>query len=386
MANSVIIFDEVQSLPIKCVSLFNGALNFLSGVCNSTILLCTATQPLLETVARPVRLHENASIVDCRNSFSAPERTKLVDACRPGGYSTKDLAQFVTDKFNGSTLVILNTKRTAKKLFGALKNCGIPTLHLSKYMCNAHLAKVISEVRDRIDKKLPVICISTQLIEAGVDISFECVIRGIAGLDSIYQAAGRCNRNGEYGELKSVYIVNVAGENLDMLPDIKKGAEVTFRLLNEGSPDIDKFYKYYFCERKSEMDYNRPNRAGGTLYDLLSDNKQGCNAYKNRGKTDKIGLRPAIRTAGDEFCVIERGQTEVIVIYGEADALIERYRAKRDTTAKRRLLRKLGKYTVSLYDFQLRELRTGHALDENREDGLIILSRDYYDANLGVNI
>jgi CRISPR-associated endonuclease/helicase Cas3 len=388
MANAVIIFDEAQSLPIKCVHLFNGALNFLSRVCGSTILLCTATQPALDKVERPVRLtdKDELSIVNCGEMFGNLKRIEVINALKPEGYTPEKLAGFVLDKSNVSTLVVMNTKSSTIAFYKALLDCGMPLIYLSTNLCSAHRSDVIADLRQRLEDKTPVICISTQLIEAGVNISFECVVRGVAGLDSVYQAAGRCNRHGEYGVQKPVYVVNVAGENLSRLPDIKTGAEVTRRLFDEGDVSIETFYRYYFYGRRSEMDYNRPNSAGGTLYDLLSDNRQGCEAYKNRGKTQTVELRQALRTASDEFCVIERGQTEVIVPYGNASRLVSEYRSEQELDDKRRILRELGKYSVSLFKFQLEELDKYGALDYNTVDGLIILNNDFYDEHFGVNL
>ncbi|MCL2857112.1 MAG: hypothetical protein FWE19_05240 [Oscillospiraceae bacterium] len=201
------------------------------------------------------------------------------------------------EKHTSSTLVILNTKAAAKLLYEELKSSETPVLHLSTNMCGAHRDNVIEELHRRLKAKEPVICVSTQLIEAGVDISLECVIRDVAGLDSIYQAAGRCNRHGEFGEAKDVYVVNIAGENLDKLPDIKEGARITMRLFDEGrSDDIDEYYRHYFHARRGVMDYPM---NGGTLYDLLSTNKKGKNAFISR-KNNKLQKR---RPCGLRFAV-----------------------------------------------------------------------------------
>jgi CRISPR-associated endonuclease/helicase Cas3 len=382
MSRSVIIFDEVQSLPLKCVYLFNGAINFLHSVCSATILLCTATQPLLDTVEYPVHMSPDASIADCGE---APKRYEIVDAMTKAGYSCAELAEFVLQKHVSSTLVVVNTKAAAKTLYGELEHGGIPILHLSTGMCPAHRDDVIDEMRRRLKKNEPVICVSTQLIEAGVDISFECVIRDIAGLDSIYQAAGRCNRHGEFGGIKNVYVVNIAGEKLEKLPDIKVGAEISKRLFAEKCLDINTYYKHYFYARKNQMDY--PLKGGGSVYDMLSGNLQGRNAYKSR--KDKQGLKPpalvsAIRSAGDEFYVIDRGRTEVIVPYGEAEDLLARLDATEDFAEKRKLLRKLGRYSVSLYKYQLDAL--AGAIHPRKEDDLMVLAHGFYDGEFGVNL
>jgi len=229
MANSVIIFDEAQSIPVTSVHLFNGAINFLHSVCGSTVLMCTATQPLLDKVSRKLRFSNNPSLVQCG---TLSKRTNIINATKPDGYTYPELATFVKNKHVQSTLVIVNTKAAAKTLYDELKPDNPGILHLSTNMCGAHRDEVLAELRLRLKAGVPVICVSTQLIEAGVDISLECVIRVIAGLDSIYQAAGRCNRHGEFGEVKNVYVVDIAEENLSKLPDIEEGAKITRWLFN----------------------------------------------------------------------------------------------------------------------------------------------------------
>jgi len=392
MANSVIIFDEVQSLPVKCVHLFNAAVNFLQRVCGSTILLCTATQPLLDRVERPILLSDNPSLAECG---AEPRRTKIVNVLRQAGYTIPALAEFVLERGGGSTLVIVNTKGAAKALAVELKNRGTAPLHLSTNMCPAHRETVFAEIKRRLDTRDPVICVSTQLIEAGVDISFECVVRNIAGVDSIFQAAGRCNRGGEFGEIKNVYVVNIKGENLDRLPDIKIGAEITRRLFDEcapgGVPGIEEYYRHYFYARRNCMDY--PTADDGSIYDLLAANRQGFNAFCNGGYTRRPEMRSAIRSAEEKFYVIAPGQTDVVVLYsngqdeGGSAALLDELTATDDIDAKRRLLRKLGRYSVSLYKFQMDALnKSGAFKEEAVERGLWVLDSGFYDPEFGVNL
>ncbi len=389
MSNSVIIFDEVQSLPIKCVHLFNYAANFLHYAMGSTLLLCTATQPLFDKVPRPIELTKDDSIAKCG---ALPERYKLVPSLKPAGYSYPELAEFVLEKNKMSTLVIVNTKAAAKNLLEELRARGANAVHLSTNMCGAHRDSVINKLRQQLkalnsnpENAEPVICVSTALIEAGVNISFECVIRDIAGLDSIYQAAGRCNRHDEFGEPKNVYIVNIAGESLDKLPDIKIGAEVTHRLLSDEDLDIDLYYQLYFYNRKKAMDY--PLNGGGSLLDLLSVNQKGKNAYlsqKSRREKQPPTLISSIRSAADEFYVIDKGRTDVIVPYGESEELCARFSESDDLTEKSSLLRELGRYTVSLYQYQVDALQKQGALYE--DGGLNHLARGFYHAERGLDL
>ena len=215
LSNAVLIFDEVQSLPLRCVHLFNNAVGFLIEHCNSTAVLCTATQPLLDKVDTrkgAMRLHPDSELVpDVPELFDALRRVQVIDRRRPDGWSEAAIADLGLGCLGdeGSTLVIVNTKRAAKRVFAALLESKAEhqhVFHLSTDMCPAHRRSVLGKVRKRLAEDRPVICISTQLIEAGVDISFPVVIRVLAGLDSIAQAAGRCNRNRER-PIGNVYVV-----------------------------------------------------------------------------------------------------------------------------------------------------------------------------------
>ncbi len=383
MANSVLIFDEAQSIPIKCIHLFNSAMNFINKVCKSTILLCTATQPPYEEALRRLNFSDNPSLTDY---IEPPKRYEIKNELRACGYTYPELADFVTKKLQKATLVILNTKKAVRLLYQELSKRNISAIHLSNSMCPAHLHDKIEEIIKCLEEGKPVLCISSQLIEAGVDISFDCVIRDLAGLDSIYQAAGRCNRHGK-SDSKNVYVINIKDEDLSKLPDIRAGANITRRLFDEKrNDDINLYYKYYFYSQKNEMDYNID---GGSIYDLLSGNEQGQRAYQKR--KDKQGIEPpkirsAIRSAADEFFVIDKGHTEVVVHYGKSTELLESYNTTKDIVEKRKLLKQLGRYSISLYSYQLDKLKKNHAIDDESYKGLTVLKNSFYDEIIGLNI
>lgn len=382
MANSVLIFDEAQSLPIKCIHLFNSAMNFINKICKSTILLCTATQPPFESALRKLAFSDYPSLTEY---MEPPKRYEIRNELKASGYTYPELAEFVLKKHQRSTLVILNTKKAVKLLYKELHRRKVPVFHLSNNMCSAHLDNEIEEIVKCLDDEKPVLCISSQLIEAGVDISFECVIRDLAGLDSIFQAAGRCNRHGK-SEIGNVFVINIRDEDLGRLPDIKKGAMITRRLFNEDKIyDIDLYYKHYFYTQQKEMDYNTD---GGSIYDLLSSNKQGQGAYLKR--KDKQGKKPpeiwsAIRSAADEFYVIDKGRIDVIVHYGESTELLEKYNTVKDIEGKRKILKKLGGYSISLYRYQLDALKENGAIDNQNYKNLTVLKNNFYDKTIGLN-
>lgn len=396
MANAVYVFDEVQSMPLKCTYLFNEAVNYLHYCASCTILLCTATQPPLGQVSKPVYLSKSSSLIpDMTESFKKLKRTNLKDCTTRSGYSIPALRDFVLAKFKSeqNCLVILNTKADAARLYIELKNYSkdhsqeqIDLLHLSTSMCPAHRLDTIDYIKEK--KQENILCISTQLIEAGVDISFGCVVRAIAGLDSIAQAAGRCNRNGEDPNGKNVYIVNLAEENLSRLPDIKSGADITYQILGNKPLDllssdvVALYYKKYYYNRDFQLSY--PVNENGYLYDLLSRNQKGYGALKNRGRGEKCpALGQAFKTAGDLFSVIDRRTVGVLVPYKKGSELARKYE-KADYKTRKLLLREIGRYSVSLYPYQIEKLHELRALTHIDGDILFLDSGYYEDEKLGV--
>lgn len=195
LANAVLVFDEVQTIPVRCVHLFNNALNFLVEQCKSSVVLCTATQPLLDRVDAAkgaVKLSTGHSLMpDVGRLFDQLRRVDVHDARTAQGWAAEDIANLVLREFRGkgNCLLITNTKRAAKDLYGLIGAvAGHDTVHhLSTDMCPAHRKVELDKVRAKLETGVPVICVSTQLIEAGVDIDFAVVVRFLAGLDSIAQ-------------------------------------------------------------------------------------------------------------------------------------------------------------------------------------------------------
>jgi len=393
MSDSVIIFDEIQSLPIKSIHLFNEAVSFLSKICNATVLLCTATQPLLDKTERKnLLLESRPDLIECGNLFKELKRTHIValEEMDVDGFSA-----FISEKADacGNCLTIVNTKKAAREVFNRLKGKdGFEVYHLSTTMCSTHRSETITKVKDALTEKRKVICVATQLIEAGIDISFSCVVRALAGLDSMAQAAGRGNRNGESESPIEVYVIPFKGENLDKLTDIKSGKEITERLIreNEGADLLDpiimeSFYESYFYKRKNQMDY--PTNDGESIYDMLSFNKTGAGNYKNRTGSDcHCIIKHAFRTADENFSVIDKNTESIVVLYGEAEMLIEAYHDQpkhRITKEKLDIIKKLEKFSISLYSWEMEKL-TAATYDLDKETGIKILSQNHYSEDIGV--
>jgi CRISPR-associated endonuclease/helicase Cas3 len=198
LARSVIIFDEAQTLPVRCVHMFNNAINFLTEHCGGSVVLCTATQPLLNGVdprKGSARFSGSDEIIpNPAQLFSELKRTTVIPQRRPGGWTDADIATLAHEETEkaGSCLIIVNTRKAAKALYEACDaGDGGTKHHLSTDMCPAHRRAELADIRERLAAGHPTLCVSTQLIEAGVDIDFGAVIRHVAGLDSIAQAAGR---------------------------------------------------------------------------------------------------------------------------------------------------------------------------------------------------
>lgn len=397
MADSVIIFDEIQSAPVKAVHCFNEVVSFLSKILDSTVILCSATQPTLECTQRKnLLLSENPKLIDCTDDFKDIKRVRVT------AQSEKDMqsaATFIMEKAseNGNCLVIVNTKKSALGLFGLLKDkkSDFNVLHLSTSMCPSHRMSVINNVKNELNEGKKVVCVSTQLIEAGVDISFSCVIRAMAGLDSIAQAAGRCNRNEESATPKSVYTFRLKDESLDKLPDIKSGEETTAQIISGNTDNTDlldeaimnMFYTKYFNGKDSQMDY--PTNINETIYAMLSSNDYGKQNYQNKtGNTFKHFIPHAFQSADKHFNLIDNNTKPVVVMWGDSDKLIEQYCKQPPyviTKKKIKIFKALQKHSVELYEWQFKKLENQQALRVlDDESGIIILDKNYYSQDSGV--
>ncbi len=395
MSEAVLIFDEIQALPIKCVHLFNEAVNFLQTFGKSTVLLCTATQPHLHKTERPVLLSEKPDIVSLSpEELKIFERVFIEDKTQPA-MNHGQIADLVKNQIEQekSPLVILNTKGDAHKLYEECRSIACEKVFLTTDLCPAHRLNILEQLRKNLDPETRqvTLCVSTQLIEAGVDVSFDCVIRAEAGMDSIIQAAGRCNRNKENLEPQPVFVVDVQDEKLSRLPEIKDGKDVTSRVFREEQGSnllsdevIARFYEYYFFgqqkgENVGKMDF-KTKEDNTTIYNLLDKNSLGSVAYRDRNNKNYAGLPCAFRTAADEFSVIDRSQTGVVVPYGDALKLVDEFKRSYEPKTKIRILKQLQKYTVSVYSYVLKDLEEMERSIEKIDGTFYLLSPDYYDA------
>ena len=392
LAGSVLLLDEIQALPLSQTCLLNLALDTLVRLFDCTVILCTATQPDLDTAPIPLQFADQKDIVpDYQLRFQQFKRTKVIRPMIKGGQSISAIADFVTSlqKDNRSILVVLNTKNVVNKLFDELKPLVSPECRifcLTTNLCQQHRNDVLDEVDQRLKSGRSLICISTQLIEAGVDLSFDCVVRDLAGLPSIAQAAGRCNRHGE-SNCRPVYLIECAGENLDALPEIYDGREITRELLATLPEEADLlspqviqlYYQRYYGDPRHQNDMLYPFSVTGhvasTMVDLLSINSQGIKAFKERRIPCRAGLCQAFGTAESAFAAIPDETISVLVPYGRGKELLLELQSARANTA---LLKDLQPYTISISQSQYRRL--GNALYFVLDGEALALQENYYDS------
>ena len=410
LSNSIIIFDEVQAFPVKCTELFNLAVNFLSQFCEATIVLCSATQPSLAL------LKEN-NLCECQEMSGESEkyanafkRVDIIDATELylGGMEIQDLKEFTlekTEKYQ-STLVITNTISCALELFQELEaNCSAEyeIYHLSNNMCPQNKLDMLKEIKKALkNKEKKIICVSTQVVEAGVNFSFGCVIRSKAGLDNVIQAAGRCNRHKELEGMGTVYIVKMSSEmeNLTHLKEIRNAQAALQKVLEDYklnparfdySLDSEKAVKAYYLNYRSQLKKDETKflvNVDGvmmTLVDLLGDNRIGQQQYSraHHEKKMRTKLPQAFLTAGENFEVISNDyKVNIIVPYeSETDQLLDELVQASTEIEKKKILRKLQKYTVGISE--TRKNKLGNAVYENSE-GVLVLCEGYYDEKVGV--
>lgn len=356
--NSVVILDEAQLLPPDYLRPALHILKELVKFYGVTLLLCTATQPALgkregfdgledvqEIIEDPLSLHESLK----RVVIHVPQN--LNEPC-----SLDALAQELIGY--ESVLCIVNRRDDARMLWTHMPE---GTVHLSALMCGAHRSRVIAEIKKSRAEDTPVRVISTQLVEAGVDIDFPVVYRALAGLDSIAQAAGRCNREGRRprGDVYVFVPPKPAPPGF-----LRQTADIGRRLLSDNGDPVapsrfEEFFKELYWLRGDQLD------SKGILRDLAPDAE----------------LRFSFRTAAQKFQIIdETAQASVIVRYRDGDELVDLL----DRIGPERwLMRRLQRYVINLPRYLHKRLHASGAIRECSPGIFIQNHPALYDENLG---
>lgn len=400
LCNSIIVIDEVQTVPDKMLSLFNLALNFLAKICNTTIILCSATQPCFEKTMYPLDKSVKDLITLTKEQETVFKRVRLE---YKGEMDCEELADFAAGilEENNSLLLVCNTKNEAAVMFNLLcsKLKDVKAFHISAGMCTAHRKETIKEMQEALEnKQQKVLCVSTQVIEAGVDVSFARVIRLLAGMDNIVQATGRENRNREFDGLAPGYIVRLKGEFLKGLSEIEaaKNAAANLLVKYKNNPQIyddlmsakavNEYYKSLYENVKSGYHDFYIESVRDSILNLMS-----CNGNVDSEKIpeyNKYFMHQALKTAGGLFTVFDESSIDIIVPYDRGKEIIQKIFAvgDKDYEKLKAILKEAKLYTVSLFKYQKIKLEEQGALIFVPSAGVYILLDGYYDELTGLNL
>ena len=239
----------------------------------------------------------------------------------------------------------------------------VNVFYLTTNLCSEHRSDQLESIKNYLKNSVEkVLIISTNLIEAGVDLSVDHVYRSLAGLDSIAQAAGRCNRNGEM-ELGRVTVIQLIGDELRAIRTAQKKTMEVCEKHNQSDrtesiifPEwMDWYYEIYYKEVRNKMDYDIGK--GETIYKLLSSGFPGERKHL---------VRQAFETAGESYRPIQEEGKTVIVPYKDGMDILENLEIAQNMSERKRLLRKIQRYTVSVYENKLKECLQNGVIEESR--------------------
>jgi CRISPR-associated endonuclease/helicase Cas3 len=373
IVDSVVVLDEAQLLPPEFLQPILDVLNLLTQHYGVTVVLSTATQPALSTRAyfdakQNLRGLENVReiVADPDALYRALERVKVrlpADWQSPTDWDTlaRELGGFE------SVLAIVNRRNDARELWQRMPE---GSLHLSALMCGAHRSQVIASIKARLKTGIPTRVISTQLVEAGVDVDFPVVYRALAGLDSIAQAAGRCNREGQLARGQVVVFVAPKPAPPGLLRKGENACKSTLYGV-EGNPLDRPLFAHYFERLYHACDLDE--------HDIAS-------LLKVDGKT----LACNFRTAAEKFKLIQdEDSTLIIVRYrgpdGADDSVDKWLSTLRKDGPQRWLMRKLQRYTVNIHSREALKLLEQGDIEETMPGLYAQVSDWLYDPDLGLN-
>ena len=363
IANSVVIFDEAQTLPLPYLRPCVDAIAELAVNYGTTCVLCTATQPALGKFLGEYApaLAAKEICPDTRSLYSAFRRVRYEQL---GSLTDDELAQRLNK--SSQVLCIVSTRKQAKNVFGLLKPEG--SFHLSTLMTPEHRRYVLNEVRKCLKNGRSCRVVSTSLIEAGVDVDFPTVYRAYAGLDSEIQAGGRCNRENRRAVQDSVVYLFKPESKYKLLSSMKRPAEEAYSV-TRGRKDIDlpevitEYFKRLYSDSGNEVD----------LKDIVKSFEEGM----------QNNLSFPFRTAAEKFCIIENNTWTVLVPRGDRSRKIAAMFDQPGFQPNREIFREMGQYCVSIYENHVKELSPSlHVIGEKLA---VLTVPDLYDQNTGLS-
>ncbi len=359
IANSVIIFDEAQMLPNDYLKPCIRAIEQILRYYGSSIVLCTATQPALKSLlSHDMNITELCPRMDEQFAFF-----KRVSIENLNTLSEEELSKRL--RTEEQALCILNTKKCAQKIYESIKAEGV--YHLSTAMYPAHRKKILNDIRARLQRQERCVVVSTSLVEAGVDLDFQTVYRQLAGVDSMIQAAGRCNREGKRPSSQCfTYIFKM--DIKESVPGQRQQIEIAESLLSDKKKleELDTIEQYF------EM-----------LYHFRGDSLDKKDILK---KFERGNFQFA--TVGKEFRLIEENtKTIVIPREEEAEELLEKLRLKGFTKEG---LRKIGRYCVNVYENEFRKMfaagMLGKISEDLKDDYFVLKDLEKYSDEMGLDL
>ena len=369
IAGSVIILDEAQMLPLNLLLPIMQAIKELAQNYRCSVVMCTATQPAVQAENGFYRGFENVREI-------APKLTALFDKLRRttvqhiGTQTDADLLAKLGE--HPQMLVIVNNRRHARNLYDQAKHLD-GTFHLTTLMCAKHRSQKLDEIRGRLKNGEPCRVIATSLIEAGVDVDFPLVMRAEAGLDSVAQAAGRCNREGKRSSENSFVWIFAPEEQWKAPPELAAQAAVMRLTADSFSDDLlsTQAVAAYFAE----------------LYQLKGselDNKKILKMHNDTGQS----LDFPFQTIADKFRMIESHMQPLIIPFdGEVENLISSLHHADHIGG---LLRKLQPYTVQIPEKALAALYKAGRIEPINEKNFgkqfyTLIGLDLYDEVAGLS-
>lgn len=378
IVNSVVVLDEAQLLPPEFLQPILDVLNLLKQYYGVTVVLSTATQPALTTRAYFDAKNNMRGLDNVREIISNPDALygalERVRVQLPSDWNTPESWETLSTEIarHDSVLAIVNRRKDARELWEKLP---MGTMHLSALMCGAHRSHTIERIRIHLKENIPTRVVSTQLVEAGVDVDFPVVYRALAGLDSIAQAAGRCNREGRLSELCK------QGEVIVFIPPersppgfLRKGEDACRSVLHAhtGKPLERTLFARYF-----EKLYHACDLDAHGIDELL--------------KVDGRTLAVNFRTAAEKFKLIQDEDSAPIVVYyrgenGNDDTIDMLLNTLRKEGPERWLMRKLQRYTVTAHRREVMKLLSQGDVEEIIPGLYIQISDWLYHSELGLNL
>lgn len=421
LMRSVIIFDEVQAIPWSSKVLFEKSLEFWALAGGSTLLKCTATQPKSKEQKSVCgkggnNLERGEIVPNCKVYFARFEQFRNVEvqcevSCRRRKWTLEAMVDLIVEaaEKDCTVLTIVNTKSLAARLFKKCQECLPEALcyHLSTNMCPAHRLHIVNNhiSKEALEKarqeKKPLICISTQLIEAGVDVDFDVVIRTVAGLDSCMQAAGRCNRDASRYKGR-VIVLNPSDEleKIDQLWALNKAVQESTKAIltmDDCSRMLDmENVNNYFERYQQILDIEKSGYTSyithvgkivSNLVDLYSCNS---NLFKKSDRYEKFSLFQAFDLAASNYKPIDDDTIAIFSPYEEGETLIGELSdddpfTTGDWDSWKDKLSKLRPYSVSIRENKVSEyLREGTIYAISEKMKLYAIPKGKYSETLGI--